>query len=45
MSDLVVIAFPTEAAAEEVRKKLLDMQQEYLIERSEEHTSELQSRP
>jgi uncharacterized membrane protein len=30
MSDLVVIAFPTEAAAEEVRKKLLDMQQEYL---------------
>jgi len=25
MSDLVVIAFPTEAAAEEVRKKLLDM--------------------
>ena len=32
MSDLVVIAFPTEAAAEEVRKKLLDMQQEYLIE-------------
>ena len=32
MSDLVVIAFPTEAAAEEVRKKLLDIQQEYLIE-------------
>src|SRR6202007_3319827 len=32
MSDLVSIAFPTEAAAEEVRKKLLDMQQEYLIE-------------
>src|SRR5205085_11809058 len=32
MSDLVVIAFPTEAAAEEVRQKLLDMQQEYLIE-------------
>jgi len=30
MSDLVVIAFPTEAAAEEVRKKLLDMQQGYL---------------
>jgi len=32
MSDLVAIAFPTEAAAEEVRKKLLDMQQEYLIQ-------------
>ena len=32
MSDLVSIAFPTEAAAEEVRKKLLDMQQEYMIE-------------
>src|ERR1700757_1264559 len=35
MSDLVEIAFPTEAAAEEVRKKLLDMQQEYLIELSD----------
>src|SRR6478672_1025077 len=32
MSDLVVIAFPTEAKAEEVRQKLLAMQQEYLIE-------------
>jgi hypothetical protein len=32
MSDLLVIAFPTEAKAEEVRKKLLDMRQEYLIE-------------
>jgi uncharacterized membrane protein len=32
MSDLLVIAFPTEAKAEEVRKKLLGMQQEYLIE-------------
>ena len=32
MSDLVAIAFPTEAAAEDVRKRLLDMQQEYLIE-------------
>jgi uncharacterized membrane protein len=30
MSDLVVIAFPTEAKAEEVRQKLLTMQQEYL---------------
>ena len=32
MSDLVVIAFPTEARAEEVRQKLLAMQKEYLIE-------------
>jgi uncharacterized membrane protein len=35
MSDLLVIAFPSEAKAEEVRKKLLDMQQEYLIELSD----------
>ena len=32
MSDLVVIAFPTEAKAEEVRQKPLAMQKEYLIE-------------
>src|SRR5213079_2967678 len=32
MSDLVVIAFQTEAKAEEVRQKLLAMQKEYLIE-------------
>jgi uncharacterized membrane protein len=32
MSDLVVIAFPSEANAEEVRQKLLDMQKDYLIE-------------
>jgi uncharacterized membrane protein len=32
MSDLVVIAFSTEAKAEEVRQKLLAMQKEYLIE-------------
>lgn len=32
MSDLLVIAFPNEEKAEEVRQKLLDMQQEYLIE-------------
>jgi uncharacterized membrane protein len=32
MSDLVVIAFPSEAKAEEVRHKLLEMQQSYLIE-------------
>jgi uncharacterized membrane protein len=32
MSDLVVIAFPTEAKAEEVRQKLLGMQKEYLLE-------------
>ena len=32
MSDLVVIAFPTEAKAEEVRQKILELQKEYLIE-------------
>jgi len=32
MSDLLVIAFASEAKAEEVRQKLLEMQQEYLIE-------------
>ena len=32
MSDLVVIAFPTEARTEAVRQKLLAMQKEYLIE-------------
>lgn len=32
MSDLVVVAFPTEEKAEEVGRKLLDLQQEYLIE-------------
>ena len=32
MSDLLVIEFPTEAKAEEVRQKLLAMQSEYLIE-------------
>jgi uncharacterized membrane protein len=32
MSDLVVIAFPSEEKAEQVRRKLLNMQQEYLIE-------------
>jgi uncharacterized membrane protein len=32
MSDLLVIEYPTEAQAEEVRKKLLGMQKEYLIE-------------
>ncbi|MBC9207858.1 DUF1269 domain-containing protein [Roseomonas aerophila] len=32
MSDLLVISFPTEAQAEDVRKKLLGMQKEYLIE-------------
>jgi uncharacterized membrane protein len=32
MSDLVVIAFPSEAKAEEVRQKLLAMQKEYLLE-------------
>ena len=32
MSDLVVIEFPSEEKAEEVRQKLLGMQKEYLIE-------------
>ena len=32
MSDLVFIAFPSEEKAEEVRAKILAMQQEYLIE-------------
>src|SRR5215469_1775549 len=32
MSDLVVIAFPTEEKAEQVRQKLLAMQKDYLIE-------------
>ncbi|HEX3349038.1 MAG TPA: DUF1269 domain-containing protein [Acetobacteraceae bacterium] len=32
MSDLVVISFPTEAQAEEVRHKVLSMQESYLIE-------------
>lgn len=32
MADLVVIAFPSEAKAEEVRHRLLDLQQEYLID-------------
>ena len=32
MSDLLVIEFPTEAQADEVRQKLLGMQKEYLIE-------------
>ena len=32
MNDLLVIAFPTEQKAEEVRQKLLELQKEYLIE-------------
>jgi uncharacterized membrane protein len=32
MSDLVVIVYPTEAKAEEMRAKLLSLQKEYLIE-------------
>jgi uncharacterized membrane protein len=32
MSDLVFIAFPTEAKAEEVRQRVLGLQKEYLIE-------------
>jgi uncharacterized membrane protein len=32
MSDLVFVAFPTEQKAEEVRKRVLELQREYLIE-------------
>jgi uncharacterized membrane protein len=32
MADLLVIAYPTEAKAEQVRSRLLGMQKEYLIE-------------
>jgi uncharacterized membrane protein len=32
MSDLVVIVYPTEAKAEEMRQKVLGLQKEYLIE-------------
>ncbi|MFO1088801.1 MAG: DUF1269 domain-containing protein [Hyphomicrobiales bacterium] len=32
MSDLVFIAYPTEEKAEEMRKKVLDLQKSYLIE-------------
>lgn len=32
MADLLVVSFPTEAQAEEVRARLLAMQREYLIE-------------
>ncbi|HCR12423.1 MAG TPA: hypothetical protein DIU49_03680 [Desulfovibrio sp.] len=32
MSDLVVIVYPSEAKAEEMRTKLFDLQKEYLIE-------------
>lgn len=32
MADLIAVVFPTEAKAEEVREKILEMQKEYLIE-------------
>jgi uncharacterized membrane protein len=35
MSDLIVIVYPTETKAEEMRKKLFDLQKEYLIEVSD----------
>jgi uncharacterized membrane protein len=35
MSDLVVIVYPTEAKAEEVRQRLLQLQKEYLIKLSD----------
>jgi len=44
MSDLVVIAFPTEAKAEEVRQKLLTMQKDYLIELGDAVVAEGQQR-
>ena len=31
MSDLIVIVYPTEARAEEVRQRLLELQEEYII--------------
>lgn len=35
MEDLIVITYPSEARAEEMRKKILDLQSEYLIEISD----------
>jgi uncharacterized membrane protein len=35
MSDLIVIVYPTEAKAEEMRQKLISLQKEYLIELSD----------
>ncbi len=35
MSDLIVIVYPTEAKAEEMRQELLDLQKEYLLELSD----------
>jgi uncharacterized membrane protein len=35
MSDLIVIVYPTEAKAEEMRQKLMSLQKEYLIELSD----------
>ena len=35
MSDLVVIVYPTEARAEEMRQKLFGLQKEYLIQISD----------
>ncbi len=35
MSDLIVIVYPTEAKAEEVRQQVLGLQQEYLIQLSD----------
>ena len=32
MSDLIVIVYPSEAKAEDVRKRLFTMQKEYLIQ-------------
>lgn len=35
MSDLIVIVYPTESKAEEVRQKLLELQKEYVIKLSD----------
>ncbi len=35
MSDLIVIVYPTEAKAEEVRERLFDLQKQYLIKISD----------
>ena len=32
MADLIAVVFPSEAKAEEVRQKILDMQKDYLID-------------
>ena len=45
MSDLVVIVSPAEVKAEEVRKKLFDLQKQYSIESSEAFIAMLAASP